>query len=178
MWLATANSHSYKTRHSVGLDDRVVSSHPSTDPIRPTLGYRDARSAIAFLEKAFGFQVVVLHDETEGGDEVLHAELRLPGGGTINVHSGSPTSVADLLSGTGPSHGFPPVSIHVETDDPDTLYWQALDADAVVIRKLQDSPFGVGTRGFIVQDPEGLYWSVGTPLPPLRRDAAGKWSPA
>ena len=40
---------------------------------------------------------------------------------------------------------------------------------------VEDSP--VGTRGFIVRDPEGLYWSFGTPLPKLVRDTQGQWRP-
>ena len=46
-------------------------------------------------------------------------------------------------------------------------------AGATVVRAVEDSPFG--TRGFIVADPEGLYWSVGTLLPRLVRDRNGAW---
>jgi hypothetical protein len=52
----------------------------------------------------------------------------------------------------------------------------AVKAGAKVVREIRDSP--VGTRGFVVSDPEGLFWSVGTPLPALVRDASGPWRPA
>jgi uncharacterized glyoxalase superfamily protein PhnB len=71
--------------------------------------------------------------------------------------------------------GYPAYSIHVSTGEPDALSERAVAAGANVVRKVEDSP--VGTRGFIVSDPEGLYWGFGTPLPALERDEGGHWRP-
>jgi hypothetical protein len=46
---------------------------------------------------------------------------------------------------------------------------------ALIVRGIEDSSHA--TRGFIAQDPEGLYWSFGTPLPGLVRGEHG-WQPA
>lgn len=139
-----------------------------------TLGYRDPRAAIRFLVDALGAEPVLLHDDPASG-AVYHGELRLPGGGTVAVHSGAErNTLADLTAAAG-RDGYPPFSLHLETGDPDAAYARAVAAGATVVRELQDRP--LGTRGFIVRDPEGLYWSVGTPLPPVARDTGGRWRP-
>jgi uncharacterized glyoxalase superfamily protein PhnB len=43
--------------------------------IYPVLKYEDARAAIEFLERAFGFESHAVYDGEHGG--VAHAELRL-----------------------------------------------------------------------------------------------------
>jgi uncharacterized glyoxalase superfamily protein PhnB len=59
-------------------------------------------------------------------------------------------------------------SIHVDIDDPDTVFARAVAAGALIVRELSDSRHGTG--GFVAQDTEGLYWSFGTPLPRLASD--------
>ncbi|HEY3797145.1 MAG TPA: hypothetical protein VGL58_02245 [Caulobacteraceae bacterium] len=46
-------------------------------PISPILFYRDARAALAFLEKAFGFETRMVVDDGEGG--VIHSESTFDG---------------------------------------------------------------------------------------------------
>jgi uncharacterized glyoxalase superfamily protein PhnB len=124
----------------------------------PNLGYRDAKAAIYFLI-AVGFEAVAVYEREPKGS-VAHAELRWPGGGGVMLHTAG---------------AYPRYSVHVGASDPDALFSRAVAAGANVVREVEDSP--VGTRGFIVSDPEGLYWSIGTPLPPLKRDEAGHWRP-
>jgi uncharacterized glyoxalase superfamily protein PhnB len=141
------------------------------------LGYRDAPAAIRFLVEAFGF---VEHAVYEGKNEgsIGHAELRWPEGGGVSVHSAGRdgSSVADLTARAATAGGYPGFSIHVNVSDPDRVFERVVAAGARVVREVQDSP--VGTRGFVVADPEDLYWSFGTPLPPLARDDNGEWRPA
>ncbi len=125
----------------------------------PNLAYKDAKAAIQFLVDALGFEAVAVYERDPEGS-VAHAELRWPGGGGVMIHT------------TG---AYPPYSIHVATSDPDALFERVVAAGAKVVREVEDSP--VGTRGFIVSDPEGLYWSFGTPLPALERDDGGHWRP-
>ncbi len=144
--------------------------------IQISLGYRDPAAAIRFLAAALGFEEGPIHD---GSDDIIHhAEMSWPGGGTIHLHSAEGNSVADFAERASADGGYPGVSIHIDVEDPDPMYQRAVDAGARVVRELQDSPHGVGTRGFIVADPEGLYWSLGTPLPELVRTADGRWVPA
>jgi uncharacterized glyoxalase superfamily protein PhnB len=144
----------------------------------PNLGYRDARAAIRFLVDALGFEEVVVY-ESAPGDRIGYAELRRPGGGRITLHSAERHSIVDLATragGAGGDGSYPAFSIHVETDEPDGVYARAVAAGASIVRELQDSP--LGTRGFVVSDPEGMYWSFGTPLPRLVRDEHGRFRPS
>jgi|TARA_B100000929_G_scaffold226_1_gene233 uncharacterized glyoxalase superfamily protein PhnB len=53
-----------------------------------------------------------------------------------------------------------PISVYVVTDQPDELYRRAVEADAEIIRGLNDEDYG--SRGFSATDPEGNVWSFGT----------------
>jgi uncharacterized glyoxalase superfamily protein PhnB len=143
----------------------------------PNLGYRDARAAIRFLIEAFGFEEVAVYDgEREGS--IGHADLRWPAGGAVSLHSAEPggSTVADLAARVAAADGYPAFSVHVTTDEPDALFERAVAAGAEIVREVEDSPHG--PRGFVVRDPEGLYWSFATPLPRLARDEHGQWRPA
>lgn len=146
--------------------------------IHPSLGYRDAEAAIRFLVDIFGFEELNRHDGPDG--VIHHAALRWPHGGVIHIHTAESdgSSVAGLAERAAADGGYPAFSMHIDVEDPDTLYDRALNHAVPVVRELQDSPHGVGTRGFIVSDPEGLYWSFGTPLPELVRLPDGRWVPA
>lgn len=151
-------------------------SAPSHPQIRINLGYRDAQAAIRFLVDALGFEERVRYQGDSG--VIGHAELTWPEGGIVTVHTAEGNSVADLAERTNADGGYPAYSIHIDVDDPDTRYQRAVDAGATVIREVQNSAEGLGVRNFIVSDPEGLYWSFGTPLPDLIADDDGKWRPA
>jgi uncharacterized glyoxalase superfamily protein PhnB len=139
------------------------------------LGYRDARAAIDFLVAAFGFEEVAVYEGEKAGT-VGHAELRWPAGGGIMLHTTERGSLTDLTRQATADAGYPAYSVHIATDEPDALFERAVAAGATVVREPTDSP--LGTRGFVVSDPEGLYWSFGTPLPRLVRDEQGRWRPA
>jgi uncharacterized glyoxalase superfamily protein PhnB len=119
----------------------------------PCLRYDDACGGIEFLKKAFGFEDTLVVPG-EGDGDVVHAELRWPGGGGVmlgtteyreGVH-------ADMQAGSG--------WIYVVTDEPDALYERAMAAGATEVQGLYDADYG--SRGFTVTDPEGNHWSFGT----------------
>jgi uncharacterized glyoxalase superfamily protein PhnB len=146
-----------------------------TTRLWPNLGYSDAPAAIRFLVTAFGFEEVAVYP-AGSADTIGYAMLRWPGGGFVTLHSSGPGSVAELTAKADASGGYPAFSVHIDTDDPDAVYARAVAAGAMIVRELADSP--LGTRGFVARDPEGLYWSIGTPLPGLTRDGEGRWRPA
>lgn len=118
----------------------------------PTLRYRDAPGAIAFLKDAFGFTEAAVYPG-EGEGVIAHAELRWPGGGGVMLGSDRPDStISELPPGTG--------SVYIHTEDPDGLYERARAAGARVVAELRDEEYG--SRGFTVRDPEGVHWSFGT----------------
>lgn len=151
-------------------------SASSPCPIHINLGYRDAPTAIQFLVDAFGFEERVRHQDENG--VVHYAALTWPAGGVVTVHTADGNSVAALAERANADRGYPAYSVHVDVDDPDSRFRRAVDAGATVIREVQDSTQGLGTRNFVVSDTEGLFWSFGTPLPDLIPNADERWGPA
>lgn len=118
----------------------------------PSLLYRDANAAIAFLVAAFGFEEVVAYRSPDNAI-VEHAELRWPEGGGVMLGSVRPGSGAgDLPPGVG--------AVYVAVRDPDALYARAKAAGATITREMRDEEYG--SRGFAARDPEGVSWSFGT----------------
>jgi uncharacterized glyoxalase superfamily protein PhnB len=119
----------------------------------PTIAYADARAAIRFLVKAFGFdERLVVPGERDG--VVEHAQLRWPEGGGVML--GTANREGNVFS----QRPIGSASIYVVTDEPDRVYERAIAAGAERLRKLRDEDYG--SRGFSVRDPEGNIWSFGT----------------
>ena len=114
----------------------------------PTLRYQDAKAAIEFLERAFGFERKAVMENDDG--TIGHAELT-HGRGMVMIGS---TGIGDPQFDTGHA------SIYVVVDDPDALHERARAAGADVSRELTDMDYG--SREFSARDPEGNVWSFGT----------------
>jgi uncharacterized glyoxalase superfamily protein PhnB len=121
--------------------------------IFPVLKYDDARAAIDFLERAFGFQRHAVHDGENGG--VAHAELRH---GNEYVMLGSTGEGDDRFN-----QGAGRYSLYVVVADPDAHHARASEAGASVERALNDTDYG--SREYTGRDPEGNLWSFGTYRP-------------
>jgi uncharacterized glyoxalase superfamily protein PhnB len=120
----------------------------------PVLSYRDARAALEFLVKAFGFEERACYAREDDPSIVEHAEMRWPLGGGIMFGTAGKDD--------GPfGHRTPGNdSVYVVCEDPDRLFEQAVAAGAEVVRGLKDEDYS--SRGFTVRDPEGNLWSFGT----------------
>ena len=116
--------------------------------IIPALRYDDAKAAIDFLDRAFGFHRKAVHENEDG--TIAHAELT-SGRGMVMIGS---TGAGDKQFDTGRA------SIYVIVDDPDAVYDRAKAAGAEITRELQDTDYG--SREFSALDPEGNVWSFGT----------------
>jgi uncharacterized glyoxalase superfamily protein PhnB len=116
--------------------------------IIPTLRYQDAKAAIDFLERAFGFERKAVHENEDG--TVAHAELA-HGRGMVMLGS---TGAGDPRFDTGRA------SIYVIVPDPDAVHVRAKAAGAEIAREPQDTDYG--SREFTAEDPEGNLWSFGT----------------
>jgi len=119
----------------------------------PVLKYDDARGAMEFLARAFGFETHASYDGENGG--VAHAELRL---GDQYVMLGSTNEGEERFT-----HGAGRQSLYVVVDDPDALHDRAKEAGATIERELTDHDYG--SREFTARDPEGNLWSFGTYRP-------------
>lgn len=128
------------------MSDKSRSSLPN---IFPCLVYHDSPAAIAWLEKAFGFERHVVYPGPDG--TIAHAELKLGNGMVM------------LGSGKDPAAVRTPQMIYVSVEDNDALFHRARAAGAEIVRELNDTDYG--SRDFAVRDPEGNLWSFGTYLP-------------
>ena len=129
----------------------MTTTHPS---VWPCLSYRDARAALDFLAKAFGFEETACYARDDDPSVVEHAEMRWPLGGGIMFGTAEKddTPFGQRVPGND--------SVYVVCDDPDALFERATAAGAEVVRGLKDEDYG--SRGFTVRDPEGNLWSFGT----------------
>lgn len=117
--------------------------------IHPTLRYDDARAAIAFLTGTLGLVEQSVHED---GGVVQHAELS-QGEGVVLIG----TRRAGDQFDTGRA------VLYLVVDDPDAHHDRAVAAGAEIVMPLTDQPYG--SREYVVRDPEGNLWSVGTYRP-------------
>jgi uncharacterized glyoxalase superfamily protein PhnB len=118
--------------------------------IYPVLKYDDAPAAIDFLERAFGFERLQVH-ESEAG-KIAHAELRL-GEDLIGLSS---TGAGDTVYEQCAHRTV----VYVAVDEVDSLHERARDAGAEIVLEPTDQDYG--SRDFSARDPEGNIWSFGT----------------
>jgi uncharacterized glyoxalase superfamily protein PhnB len=124
----------------------------------PSLRYKDAPAAIAWLEKAFG---VVRHAVYDGPDgTVAHAELTFGGSGMIMMGSATnPSPNAAYYATPGEIGGRVTSPLYLVAEDCEPLWVSAKAAGAEVVMELQEMSYG--GKAFTVRDPEGYLWSVG-----------------
>jgi uncharacterized glyoxalase superfamily protein PhnB len=120
--------------------------------IWPCLSYADAPAAARWLCDALGFEAALVVTDESDPTVVHHAELRWPEGGGVMFGSDGRESAFAHNVGRG--------RVYVVTDHPDEVHARAVAAGAVVVQDLRDEDYG--SRGFIVEDPEGNLWSFGT----------------
>jgi len=114
----------------------------------PSLRYRDARAAIEWLERAFGFTPKDVYENPDG--TIAHAELAF-GDGLVMLGSQKSDQFGDH-TGQG--------RCYVAATDVDALHDRAVEAGADVVRPPEDTDYG--SRDFSCRDPEGNLWSFGT----------------
>lgn len=131
---------------------------PDTNPtVYPTLIYRDAHAAIAFLTEAFGFGTVAVHEGPE--NTVTHAELTY-GNGMVMISSAAREGEFAKIAGP-----LGPASIYVVVQDTDKHHARAAARGAEIVLPITDQDYG--SRDYTARDPEGNLWSFGTYLPTL-----------
>ncbi|GAA4820306.1 VOC family protein [Actinomycetospora corticicola] len=120
----------------------------------PVLHYDDTEAALRFLVDVVGFaESVVVRDEV---DDVVHAELAWPGGGTV------------LLGGTkhvgGAHSGLKAGALYLVTDDVDAVHDRLVAASADVVMAPHETSFAAGgpTRACSARDTEGNLLTFGT----------------
>ena len=123
----------------------------------PSLRYKDAPAAIAWLERAFGFERHAVYDGPDG--TVAHAELRF-GNGLVMLGSASNEGPLRHLYVTPAEIGGRVTSpLYLIVKDCEQVYTRALAAKAEVMMEIKTMEYG--GKAFTVRDPEGYLWSVG-----------------
>jgi uncharacterized glyoxalase superfamily protein PhnB len=122
----------------------------------PSFRYRDARTAMEFLIRAFGFEKRAAY-EGKGGT-IEHAELVF-GNGMIMLGTARETGTGQYLKHPDEA-GAPTNGLYVVVSDADAHYARAKAAGAKILREPVTQDYG--GRDYTCQDPEGYVWSFGT----------------
>ncbi len=124
--------------------------------IAPHLNIRDRKGAeaIDFYSKAFGARELNRVPTDDG--RIMHCHLEINGGSVMlnddfpEYHGGKSAEAP-----TG-------VTLHLQVEDADALWQQAIAAGATVLMPLEDQFWG--DRYGQIQDPYGHRWSIGAPV--------------
>jgi len=134
--------------------------------ISPVIWYRDPRAALAWLEKAFGFETTLVVDDGAGG--IVHSETMIEGGVVMIV--GPPRDKATSPIAFG---GRATQSVHVQLSDGiDAHCERARTAGARIEREPATQAYG--DRVYTCLDLEDHPWSFGQTVSALSPDEMGR----
>lgn len=135
-----------------------------TAQLSSALSYRDPKAALAWLERAFGFELTMLLETAEG--EVAHSQMSY-GDGMIMVGSEwsedhrSPASIGGKNTQT----------VHIQVDeDLDAHCERARKAGAVILAEPETQFYG--DRTYRCRDPEGHIWTISQTVEAVSREQA------
>lgn len=119
--------------------------------------YANARSALDWLERAFGFSPHLVVDGEKPG-EITHAQLVL-GSAMIMIGSARDDGFGATQVLPGKAGGVT-ATPYVVIDDVDAHHARAVAAGAEVVSPPTDQDYG--GRNYTCKDPEGHLWSFGS----------------
>jgi uncharacterized glyoxalase superfamily protein PhnB len=120
-------------------------SAPSTS-IVPILVYDDVAKALEFLTRAFGFKERL---RAEWGGSINHAQMNLGEGSIMIGKAGGPFKA--------PNGDSTSQYAHVHVDDVDAHFAKAKSEGAIILKELEEMPFGV--RQYTAKDIGGHWWT-------------------
>ena len=134
---------------------------PARISVIPALQYKDAKAAIEFLCKAFGFTKNAVYEEKDGS--IAHAQLA-HGNGMVMLGSVKDSEYSKLLVRPSDAGGVT-MSTYVVVEDADAHFARAKAAGAQITREPVTQDYG--GRDYTCKDPEGHVWTFGTydPMP-------------
>ena len=126
--------------------------------------YQDAKAALEWLEKAFGFETVMVITDAQGN--LGHSEMRFGNslvmiGNEWSASHKSPKSIGGLNTQT--------VHVHLESDL-DAHCARARAAGATILQEPADQFYG--DRTYRAADPEGHIWTFGQTVRSVTREEA------
>lgn len=122
----------------------------------PHIVVSNAAAAIDFYKKAFGATELARHI-APGSNKIMHAHLVINGGHLMlnddfSEMMGQKPTTPEVLGGS-------PVTLHLQVENADATWKQAVDAGAQVIFPLGDQFWG--DRYGQLRDPFGHKWGIG-----------------
>jgi uncharacterized glyoxalase superfamily protein PhnB len=134
----------------------------------PALFYKDPLAALQWLEKAFGFERLMVITDAQG--KLVHSEMKF-GDGFIMVGG----EWADFIASPAAAGGRNTQSTHVQLKDGiDAHFERARAAGAVIVREPADQFYG--DRSYMAKDPEGHVWSFAQTVRQVSREEAERAS--
>lgn len=137
--------------------------------VTPYLVMKDAASAIAFYEKAFGAKKLMVIPSPHG--RIGHAEIKI-GDSPIMMADESP----EMHQHSPQSLGGSPVSLLIYIEDVDALAAQAIAAGIKVVSPVEEKFYGdrIGTFA----DPFGYVWHLATHVKNVSAEDMQKYAAA
>jgi uncharacterized glyoxalase superfamily protein PhnB len=129
---------------------------PAKISVIPALQYTDAKAAIEFLCRAFGFEKNAVYEEPDGS--VAHAQLT-HGNGMVMLGSVKDSEYSKLLKRPSEAGGVT-MSVYIVIEDADAHFARAKAAGAKITREPETQDYG--GRDYTCKDPEGNVWTFGT----------------
>jgi uncharacterized glyoxalase superfamily protein PhnB len=129
----------------------MASSTPQRPAFIPSLAYKDNRSALRWLETAFGFEPSEVLTDSDGN--IVHAEMTHEDG-VVMIGS----EWADWTRSPASLGGKNTQRVHVRIERGiDEHCARARQAGAKIVMEPADQFYGA--RTYIAADPEGHYWT-------------------
>lgn len=126
--------------------------------VMPCLAYWDARGAIDWLCRTFGFEQHAAHADERG--RIVHAELVLGRGMVMLGSVDRESPYGRWIAQPDEIDGRQTQTIYIVTDNPDEIHRRAQAAGVEIVMPIEDK--GYGGRGFTCRDLEGHFWSFGS----------------
>ncbi len=136
----------------------IASATNSGSALIPSLRYKDAHAAIAWLQRVLGLEPNAVFDGPDG--TVAHAQLTFGNTGMVMLGSATNPSPYPALTAVPAEVGDRVTSpLYLVAPDCGPVWDSVRAAGAEVVQELRTMPYG--GRAFTVRDPEGYLWSVG-----------------
>ena len=126
--------------------------------------YRDPMAALAWLERAFGFQRSVL--VTDGSGRLVHSEMRFADAYLV-IDSEWSDDIASPASVGGKNTQIVYLKLQQGLDE---HCERAREAGARIVQEPEDQFYG--DRTYRARDPEGHIWTFSQPVRRVSREAA------
>ena len=141
---------------------------PQHASLTPAVTYQDPRAALAWLERAFGFETAMVIEDGEGKQvhsEMRHGDFLIMVGSEWSADHRSPKSLGGKVTQT----------VHVGiTEDVDAHCARARAAGAEIIAEPEDQFYGA--RTYRCRDPEGHIWTIAQFVEEVSREEAAERS--